>query len=54
MSEQLSIFQMEPTREELVQLAKDMWHCIQVTPMAPPALKEDIRQRVEEYGIPTD
>lgn len=54
MSEQLNIFQMEPTRDKLVQLAKDMWHCIQVTPMAPPALKEDIRQRVEEYGIPTD
>lgn len=54
MSEQLSIFQTEPTIEELVNLAKDMWHCIQVTPMAPPALKEDIRQRVLEYGIQTD
>ena len=49
----LGIFQMGPTRDELVQLAKDMWHCIQVTPMAPPALKESIRQRVEEYGIQT-
>ena len=54
MNEQMSIFQSEPTREELVQLAKDMWHCIQVTPMAPPALKESIRQRVEEYGIQTN
>lgn len=54
MSEQLSIFHREPTRDELLQLAKDMWHCIQVTPMAPPALKESIRRRVEEYGIPTD
>ena len=51
MSEQMSIFHREPTREELVQLANDMWRCIQVTPMAPPALKESIRQSVEEYGI---
>ena len=54
MSEQMSIFQREPTRQELVQLVEDMWHCIQVTPMSPPALKDDIRQRLEEYWIPTD
>lgn len=51
MSEQMSIFQREPTREELVQLAEDMWRCIQVSPMSPPALKESIRERMTEYGI---
>lgn len=51
MSEQLSIFQRELTRDELVQLAKDMWHCIQVTPMVPPALKETVEERIHEYGI---
>lgn len=35
-------------------LIADMWRCIQVSPLSPPALKESIRVRLRERGLVVD
>lgn len=44
-------FEQKPDDSRLTDLIRDMWRCIQVSPMSPPALKESIRERMTEYGI---
>lgn len=49
--EQMSIAFETIGEADTVQLISDMWRCIQVSPMAPPALKESIRKRLLRLGL---
>lgn len=40
--------------EDTDSLIADMWRCIQASPLAPPALKESIRERLRNRGIEVD